>query len=77
VKFKAIFSDIDVNEYNDSVTTNVLYQRLQNKAEEYIAGRRFAIEERINMVIKPRPQWLPVKVWKWLLKQLFYLEHLT
>ena len=61
----------------ENLSENVLYQRLQNKAEEHIAGKRIAIEERMNMVIKPRPRWLPIKTWRWLLKQLFYLEYLT
>ena len=40
-----------------------------------IAGKRAKIiEEHLRLRIKPKPNWMPTGIWKWLLKKLMYLE---
>jgi hypothetical protein len=33
------------------------------------------IEERLRVIVQPRPRWLPEFIWRRVLARLLYLEH--
>lgn len=35
------------------------------------------LEERIKLVVRPRPRWLPRRVWKAVIQRLLVVEHQT
>ncbi len=32
------------------------------------------IEERIKLILRPKPKWLSTRQWKWILRKLIYIE---
>jgi len=32
------------------------------------------VEQALSLVVRPKPRWLPYRVWKWVLGRLIYLE---
>ena len=38
-------------------------------------GKAEIIEERLRVIIQPKPRWLPDAIWQRLLARLLYLEH--
>lgn len=37
--------------------------------------RATLIEERLRVIVRPKPRWLPDFIWRRLLARLLYLEH--
>ena len=36
--------------------------------------RARAIEERITLMLRPKPRWLPRSAWRWLITRLIFIE---
>ena len=47
---------------------------LEDITEELAKDMSYKIDRYIKLHIKPKPKYLPIFVWNWLLKQLLVLE---
>lgn len=51
---------------------------ISDYAKGYMEGCRKSAarerEERLLLVVRPRPRWMPVRIYRWLLSKLLWLE---
>ena len=45
---------------------------LENMHFKVMNERNTIWEEKIKLCLRPKPRWMPLKVWKWLLRRLIY-----
>lgn len=48
--------------------------QINNRIKKYTLMKNGLIEKRINLCIKQKPKYIPLKLWCWLLSKMLYIE---
>jgi hypothetical protein len=51
-------------------------ESVRRAIDKMVAEHNHLLDERIRCCLKPKPRWLPERVWLWLVGKLFVVEQL-